>query len=195
MKGILKIEQLPNGAHQNQLGQFENIPDGWAVIPDDMELPASFPFVGVEVEEVTHYRENMVEREVTKTREVEQYREVEVEQEVTKTREVPVLDEEGQPTFDEEGNPLTTIEEYTEMETVQTLEPVTVTEEYTEMEVVTEKEPYTVMTVTSMTEGVMPEPAEEPEPGPTIEERVAILEDSNAEMTEALDMILAGVTE
>lgn len=155
MKGILKIEQLPNGAHQNQLGQFENIPDGWAVIPADMELPASFPFVGVEVEEVTHYRENIVEREVTKTREVEQFREV------TKTREVESVDE--------EGNPVTVTEEYTE------LEPYTVTEEYTEMETVTEQEPYTVMTVTKMTEGVMPELPPKPEPEPTADELMDIL--------------------
>lgn len=39
-----------------------------------------------------------------------------------------------------------------------------------------------------------PEP-EETETTPTIEERVTTLEKSNAEMTEALDMILSGVTE
>ena len=41
-----------------------------------------------------------------------------------------------------------------------------------------------------------PEPEPEPvEPIPTIEERVTTLEESNAEMTEALEMILMGVTE
>ena len=153
MKGILNVKQLPNGAYQNQLGQFETIPDGWAVIPDGMELPATFPFVNIEAEEITHYRDVMVEREVTKTREVEQYREV------TKTVEVPQYDEEGNPVLDGEGNPVMVTEEYVDME------PYTVTEEYTEMEMVTEQEPYTVMTVTSMTEGVMPEPGPEwPEP-------------------------------
>ncbi len=38
----------------------------------------------------------------------------------------------------------------------------------------------------------VPEPVE---PMPTIDERVTALEDSNAEMSEALDMILSGVTE
>lgn len=158
---IIEVLELHNGAHRNQSWGAAVPPDGWAVIPDDMELPTSFPFVGMEAEEVTYYRENVVEREVVKT------------------REVPVLDEDGQPTFDEEGNPLTT------------------TEEYTETEGVIESEPYTILTVTALTEGVMPAPAPEPEPeqGPTIEERVTTLEDSNAEMAEALDMILAGVTE
>lgn len=158
---IIEVLELHNGAHRNQSWDASDPPDGWAVIPDDMELPASFPFVGVEAEEVTYYHENLVEREVTKY------------------RVRPVLDDEGQPTFDEEGNPQTT------------------TEEYTETEVVCEPEPYTILTVTALTEGVMPAPAPEPEPeqGPTIEERVTTLEDSNAEMAEALDMILAGVTE
>lgn len=40
-----------------------------------------------------------------------------------------------------------------------------------------------------------PEPVPEAEPTPTIEERVTTLEERNAEMTEALDMILSGVTE
>lgn len=60
-----------------------------------------------------------------------------------------------------------------------------------------EEREYTMLTVTSMTEGTLPEPEPEAEPdnGPTIEERVTTLEDSNAEMAEALDMILSGVTE
>ncbi len=51
MKGILKIEQLTNGAHQNQIGQIKNIPDGWAVIPKNMECK-NFPFGTIEVAEV-----------------------------------------------------------------------------------------------------------------------------------------------
>lgn len=121
---IVEVQALSNGAHRNQTGEFSVMPDGWAVIPEDMEIPASFPFVGIEAEEVTHYKDK------------------EVLQDVTKTREVPVLDEEGFPTFTEDG------------------EPITTTEEYTEQEWVTVQEPYTVLTVTSMTEGVKPEPGE-----------------------------------
>lgn len=105
---IIEIAALPNGAHRNQTGGFSVLPEGWAVIPDDMNLPASFPFVGLEVV-----------------------------------------------TADESGLP----------------------------------------TVVSMTEGVLPERPKEPEHGPTIEERVTTLETSNAELAEALDMILSGVTE
>ena len=42
-------------------------------------------------------------------------------------------------------------------------------------EPVTEKEPYTVMVVTSMTAGVMPEPAPLPEPEPSTDEVLNIL--------------------
>lgn len=66
-------------------------------------------------------------------------REVEVQKEVTKTREVPRYDDEGNMLF------------------------VMVTEEYTELETVMETREYTMMTVTAMSEGVVP-PAPEPEP-------------------------------
>ena len=47
---MLKIAAFPNGAHDNQ-GYHGVLPDGWAIIPDDMELP-NFPFGEVEVEDV-----------------------------------------------------------------------------------------------------------------------------------------------
>lgn len=96
---IIEINALPNGAHRNQ-NNASVLPDGWAVIPEGMTVPDAFPFVGLEVEEVTHYRTAEVEKEVAKTREVE--------------------------TFDEDGNPSTKTEEYTEMETVIEQEPYTV---------------------------------------------------------------------
>lgn len=40
-----------------------------------------------------------------------------------------------------------------------------------------------------------PEPLPEPDPAPTLDERVQTLEDSSAEMSEALDLLLSGVTE
>lgn len=50
---IIEIEALSNGGHRNQTinGGLSNIPHGWAVIPDDMEIPATFPFVNIEVED------------------------------------------------------------------------------------------------------------------------------------------------
>ena len=49
---IIEIEVLSKGGHKNQTidGVLYNIPQGWAVIPDDMEIPATFPFVNIEVE-------------------------------------------------------------------------------------------------------------------------------------------------
>ena len=49
---FIKIEPLENGAHENRMLSSETtIPDGWAVIPEGMELPSSFPFVDIETEE------------------------------------------------------------------------------------------------------------------------------------------------
>lgn len=47
---IIEIQALPNGAHRNQEGDNLFIPDGFAVIPDDIETP-NFPFGEVTVEE------------------------------------------------------------------------------------------------------------------------------------------------
>lgn len=53
---IVEIATLENGAHRNQAGSFSEIPEGWAVIPEDMALPDTFPFVSFTVEKgvVTH---------------------------------------------------------------------------------------------------------------------------------------------
>lgn len=103
---IIEITALDNGAHRNQ--DYHGIlPEGWAVLPDDMECE-NFPFGEVEAAEV-------------------------------------------------DG----------------------------------------VMTVTKWVPGEMPEPepVEPVDPTPTLSDRVTVLEESNAEMTEALDMILNGVVE
>ena len=60
---------------------------------------------------------------------------------------------------------------------------------------VTAEEVDGVVTMTSWTPGEMPEPEPEPNPQPALDERVTALEESSAEMTEALEMILSGVTE
>lgn len=48
---IIEIKALDNGAHRNQGGDFATIPDGWAVIPDDIATP-NFPFGEIAVEEI-----------------------------------------------------------------------------------------------------------------------------------------------
>jgi hypothetical protein len=49
---IIEIKALENGAHRNQSSSnLKTAPDGWAIIPDDMELPQTFPFVNITVDE------------------------------------------------------------------------------------------------------------------------------------------------
>ena len=48
---IIEIAPLDNGAHRNQSGGVSVVPDGWAVIPADMECD-NFPFGEIEVAEV-----------------------------------------------------------------------------------------------------------------------------------------------
>lgn len=48
---IIEIKSLENGAHRNQTSNMRTVPDGWAVIPDGMEIE-NFPFGDVTVEEI-----------------------------------------------------------------------------------------------------------------------------------------------
>ena len=49
---LIKIEKSENGSHDNITADYlETIPEGWAVIPDDMETP-NLPFGEAEVEEI-----------------------------------------------------------------------------------------------------------------------------------------------
>ena len=48
---IIEIKPLPNGAHRNQTIQGGMAcPRGWAIIPENMPIPETFPFVTIEVE-------------------------------------------------------------------------------------------------------------------------------------------------
>lgn len=47
---IIEIIALSNGAHKNQTYNGTTVPDGWAVIPDSMEIPDTFPFVNLTVD-------------------------------------------------------------------------------------------------------------------------------------------------
>lgn len=48
---IIKIVSEINGAHDNFTSNMSFVPNGYAVIPNDMETP-NFPFGEIEVEEV-----------------------------------------------------------------------------------------------------------------------------------------------
>lgn len=43
---VIELAALENGAHRNQSGNFDITPlDGWAIVSEDLETPATFPFV------------------------------------------------------------------------------------------------------------------------------------------------------
>lgn len=49
---IIQITALPNGAHDNQtINGVIPVPEGWAVIPEDMTIPDTFPFVNITVKD------------------------------------------------------------------------------------------------------------------------------------------------
>lgn len=53
---IIEIKALDNGAHNNQeiMGVDPStfpVPEGWAVIPDTMTIPATYPFVNITVKD------------------------------------------------------------------------------------------------------------------------------------------------
>ena len=88
---IVNLSKSASGAHHDvSSSAITSVPDGWAMIPEDFAVPDTFPFVGIEAEEVTCYNEV----------------------EVPAKREVPVLDDEGNPVLDGEGNPVTKTEDY-----------------------------------------------------------------------------------
>lgn len=47
---IIEIQPLENGAHRNQTCNLSTIPEGWAVVPDSIKIPDTFPFVDIEVD-------------------------------------------------------------------------------------------------------------------------------------------------
>jgi hypothetical protein len=49
---LIKIEQFENGGHNYQtINRISSIPEGWAVIPDDMDTP-NLPYGDIVVEEI-----------------------------------------------------------------------------------------------------------------------------------------------
>ena len=51
---IVEIKERSNGSHRNEttlFGTLSSIPDGWAVIPENVKTP-NFPFGEVTVEEI-----------------------------------------------------------------------------------------------------------------------------------------------
>lgn len=50
---LIKIVALLSGTHENRNSPWETtVPDGWAIIPKNITIPKSFPFVDIKVEEI-----------------------------------------------------------------------------------------------------------------------------------------------
>lgn len=49
---FIQIQKNPDGSHAFQIGGV--LENGWAVVPENMELPDTFPYVNIEVDEITH---------------------------------------------------------------------------------------------------------------------------------------------
>lgn len=47
---IIEIAPLDNGAHRNQSGGISIIPEGWAMVPSNIEIPETFPFINIKTE-------------------------------------------------------------------------------------------------------------------------------------------------
>ena len=55
---IVNLTANSNGSHNDhRADHITTVPDGWAMIPDDFEVPDTFPFVDIKAELVTHYHE------------------------------------------------------------------------------------------------------------------------------------------
>lgn len=50
---LVEIIALENGAHRNMTTSGKTVPEGWAIIPDDMECE-NFPFGNLTVDEQFH---------------------------------------------------------------------------------------------------------------------------------------------
>lgn len=49
---IIETETQENGAHRNdRRDSFKTIPEGWAVVPDSITVPDTFPFVDITTED------------------------------------------------------------------------------------------------------------------------------------------------
>ena len=57
MESIIEIKEHSNGVHNAIRGMFTSIPEGYAIIPNDMAIPDTFPFVNIEVAKETRYNE------------------------------------------------------------------------------------------------------------------------------------------
>lgn len=49
---VIEIAPLPNGGRNNSMGFESTVPEGWAIIPENMPIPDTFPFVNITVADI-----------------------------------------------------------------------------------------------------------------------------------------------
>lgn len=61
---IVNLTPNANGSHNDHNAEnITSVPEGWAMIPEDFPVPATFPFVSIEAEEKTYTRTVTIEGE------------------------------------------------------------------------------------------------------------------------------------
>ena len=49
---LIEVTPLENGSRRNLSAALRQVPEGWAVIPEDMPIPDTFPFVELTAQEI-----------------------------------------------------------------------------------------------------------------------------------------------
>lgn len=93
----IKIEKNPDGGHEYQDGGIMG--EGWAAIPEDMELPSTFPYVDIEVALVTHPEESWEDSVGNPLVVFPSYTQMEVTK-MTAGEQIPVSEEPGIPVLE-----------------------------------------------------------------------------------------------
>lgn len=143
---IICLTPLEPGVYNDHSAEHITAPpEGWAYIPHEGD-PVPHEWAGKDID--YSLPSTFPRLGSLEAEELTYIREVEV----PKTRLIPVLDNDGNPMLDEQGEPMTKPEQYTDKEPQE----------------------YKMMTVTSMTEGTLPEVIEV-EPEPTADELINAL--------------------
>lgn len=101
----IKIQKNPDGGHEYQDGGIMG--EGWAAIPEDMELPSTFPYVDIEVALVTHPEESWEDSVGNVLVTFPSYTQMEVTK-MTAGEQIPVLEEPEIPTLEDRVDTLET---------------------------------------------------------------------------------------
>lgn len=103
----IKIDANQDGSHAYQIGG--NLEDGWAVVPDGMELPDTFPFVEIKAGLKTHPAVMAKDSEGNDIVLIPEVTQMEVTT-MSEGEEIPQPDEPEVPTPQENANAITDLQ-------------------------------------------------------------------------------------